>query len=107
MSPAANTAANNKKDKMPFLKWDESPHWSKPRLVLVDDRQQIIKEPALELPAALTARSRREIIDAIRDDPRYNATNPSNQQHIIDMAIESARLNGTLIEETQGELISG
>jgi hypothetical protein len=92
---------------MPFLKWDESPHWSKPRLVLVDEHEQIIEEPAIELPPALTNRTRHEIIDAIRDDPRYNATNPSNQQHIIDMAIESARISGTLIEEPEGELVNG
>jgi hypothetical protein len=91
---------------MPFLRWDESPHWSKPRLVLVED-QLPEEEPIIELPPALTNRTRHEIIDAIRDDPRYNATNPSNQQHIIDMAIESARINGTLIEETQGELVNG
>jgi hypothetical protein len=93
---------------MPFLKWDESPHWSKPRLVLVQDEPEpIFSENDIELPPALTLRTVKEITEAIQDDPRYNAMNPSNQQHIIDMAIESARNSGTLIEETQGELVNG
>jgi hypothetical protein len=90
---------------MPFLRWDESPHWKKPVLVLAEDEPEF--EPAIELPPALTNRTRHEIIDAIRDDPRYNAINPSNQQHIIDIAIAEAINNGTLIEETQGELVNG
>jgi hypothetical protein len=84
---------------MPHLKWYDSPHWVKP-----DEPEPM---PTVELPPPLTGRTRHQIIDAIRDDPRYNTINPNNQQHIIDMAIEASRISGTLIEETQGELVNG
>jgi hypothetical protein len=90
---------------MPYLKWDESPHWTKPKLVLVPDEPA--KEP--ELLALHSPRTAKEITEAILDDPRYNATNPTNQAHIVDMAIASARNNGMLIEDREltGDTVNG
>jgi hypothetical protein len=90
------------------LKWYDSPHWTK-KIETPHPEPAIVEEltTTMELPPLTSPRTRHEIIDAIRDDPRYNAINPSNQQHIIDMAIVEARNNGTLIEETEGELVNG
>jgi len=91
---------------MPFLKWDESPHWKARQPVIVEEPPAIIKA---ELPPPLTRRTIKEITESIQDDPRYNAINPSQQAHIIDMAIAEARNNGMLMEdrENEQELVHG
>ena len=79
------------------LKWYDSPHWNKKNREPV-----IIEEPPIsEFPAVMTQLTARQIEDAIKDDPRYNGANPSNQQHIINMAVAHARNSGMLIEDKE------
>lgn len=82
------------------LKWYDSPHWNRK-----DREPVIVEEPVAtaepEFPPLMSPRTTREIEDAIRDDPRYNAINPSNQAHIISLAITNARESGMLIEEQE------
>lgn len=84
---------------MGLMKWNESPHWNRKPVsltVVEEETEPEIIEP--ELPVLTTPHTVKEITEAILDDPRYNATNPANQQHIIDMAIANAKSNGMLIE---------
>lgn len=86
---------------MGLKKWSDSPHWTKKPDIPVFEDPIIETVPEViqpELPVLMFPHTAKEIREAILDDPRYNAINPSNQEHIIDMAIASARSNGMLIE---------
>lgn len=82
---------------MGLLKWDDSPHFKKPRLAIDADVDFI--EP--ELPTLLFPHTAKQIAEAIQDDPRYNAINPSNQAAIIDFALAHAKKSGMLREENE------
>lgn len=92
---------------MALMKWDESPHWNKPKVLTPPDtyeEDEPLVEP--ELPALTNPHTVKEITEAILDDPRYNAMNPSNQQHIINMALAQAEKSGMLIKVME-ETVNG
>lgn len=92
---------------MGLMRWDDSPHWkAKDQPATAVEEPEEPAEPEFiepELPVLVTPHTKKEITEAILDDSRYNATNPSNQQHIIDIAIAKARASGMLIEELGNE----
>lgn len=76
---------------MTHLAWEESAYWAKSR-------------PVATKPSPIY-KSAAQIENELRNDPVNNAINESQLYHLLDRAIETARINGTLAEEQ--ELING